>query len=103
MIGLDIGSLVDNENVVTIQVAVDVNSVRFRNSTIALHPKPRIIRYQTPAAAPTESMFVRDKFAPIFLEQQQEYIPASGTHISVSRIIDIYIIHTCIRVKDRGL
>ena len=37
MIGLDIGSLVDNENVVTIQVAVDVNSVRFGNSTIALY------------------------------------------------------------------
>ena len=29
--------MVDNENVVTIQVAVDVNSVRFGNSTIALH------------------------------------------------------------------
>ena len=30
------------------------------------------------------------------------FIPASYTHASGSKIIDICIIHTCIRVKDRG-
>ena len=71
-----------------------------------VHPTPRIGLFIRPSVRP----FVRHEKIPHhrYMHQGQRswiyasFIPASYTHASGSRIIGICIIHTCIRVKDRG-